>query len=257
MDYIRNVISPSLAVILLVAVLGCAPEEPEAGAPGAVESTLPAADFDVDPDRPYLTRAHRDLGPAAVISRIRQVAAKRRLTFPEQFDHGSALLQQGRCAEAAVAYEAAAGQAGDDRLRALAYLMAAQAAALTPADNEHVTATEASRRAGELANRAQRFAPGSAEVAGYRYGYWSAAGDELEAAAANALVRRRDLQVDGAVVLEPATVAVMVGVTAGILTIWAYEEGLLSQEQATVLITTAITVVLNASQRSDSGEVLL
>ena len=182
--------------------------------------------------------------PANVIERYRNLLLERDLTFEERFDLGTALFILGKTEDASLAYQFALGAAQSESERALALLAAAEARwqqdprRLTRSEDEQ---KKAFRDAGKLANLAQLQKPDSAEIAKFRYAYWSNAGDALEATVALDHGRRLDLSMDGVEVFE-AGVLVVIAVygAALVLTIMAERRGLITPKDRGQIITALI-----------------
>lgn len=194
---------------------GEAPAEP--GAAGAA-----GGEYAVFSDERF-----REAGPGSAVETLRGMMRERDLTFAEAFDYGTAWFLQKRWERALVAYETAAREASKPDERALAYLAAAQSAAMGKQFAE----------AGRLANVAQRLAPDNGLIAARRVGFWSSADDLLEVRAAEDAVRRLDVRLEGREVCEPGTIIAVACIAAAtVISLYAIHEGALTTEDIMKII---------------------
>lgn len=119
------------------------------------------------------------------------------LGFSELLDYAMTQMLQDRFREAAVLYELAALQAGDDSQRAMAHMFEGQALLEVAYAEEAAEAQRLFQRAGGVFNKASRIAPESQEAVIMRLVAWTCAGDQLETMAAEQDQRRLGLALEG------------------------------------------------------------
>ena len=165
--------------------------------------------------------------PALAVEALREVMRERDLTFPEAFDYGTGWFLQQRWERAVVAYETAAREGSRPDEKALAYLAAAQSAAMGKCFAE----------AGRLANTAHRLAPDNGSIAAYRVAFWSSADDRLELKAAEDAAKRLDIRLEGREVCEPGTIiAIACVAAAAVISLYAIHEGALTPDDIMKII---------------------
>jgi tetratricopeptide (TPR) repeat protein len=214
------------SVPLLVALSSAGPvfagEAPAARsrAPGA--SAASASSAASEKQRAVFAGADFDEAhPERAVEALRAAMRTRDLTFAEAFDFGTAWFLQQRWERAVVAYETAAREASKPDERALAYLAAAQSAAMGKRFTE----------AGRLANAAHRLDPKNGAIAAYRVAFWSSADDRLELRAAEDAAKRLNVRMEGREVCEPGIViAIACFAAATVISLYAIHEGALTPD---------------------------
>ncbi|MHC4251626.1 MAG: hypothetical protein ACYS9X_21100 [Planctomycetota bacterium] len=165
--------------------------------------------------------------PGRAVEALRDLMRERDLSFPEAFDYGTAWFLQQRWERAVVAYETAAREASRPEEKALAFLAAAQSAAMGKCFDE----------AGRLANVAHRLAPDNGSIAAYRVAFWSSADDRLELKAAEDAAKRLNIRMEGREVCEPGTIIAIACVAAAtVISLYAIHEGALTPDDIMKII---------------------
>ncbi|MHC5054505.1 MAG: hypothetical protein ACYTKD_07295 [Planctomycetota bacterium] len=201
-----------------------------AGAAGTVlagEAPPPAPRSPVG-ERAVFTDSRLDEAkPESAVEAFRDLMRERDLSFPEAFDYGTAWFLQQRWERAVVAYETAAREASRSEEKALAFLAAAQSAAMGKCFDE----------AGRLANVAHRLAPDNGSIAAYRVAFWSSADDRLELKAAEDAAKRLNIRMEGREVCEPGTIIAIACVAAAtVISLYAIHEGALTPDDIMKII---------------------
>ncbi len=165
--------------------------------------------------------------PQQAVETLRDLMRERDLSFAEAFDYGTAWFLQQRWERAVVAYETAARETSQADEKALAYLAAAQSAAMGKCFAE----------AGALANVAHRLAPENGSISAYRVAFWSSADDRLELKAAEDAAKRLNIRMEGREVCEPGTIiAIACFAAATVISLYAIHEGALTPDDIMKLI---------------------